>query len=169
MSVSNVTLMPTEDAQILLSYLDAQRDHVLGILDGLDEDDLRRPVLPSGWSCLELVNHLAKDVETFWFQGVVAGREEAQGSDGEPDGWHLSSSVRSSQVLDGYRTAILESNRVVAATPLHTPPLWWPAYFPFRHRDLTQTLLHVLTETSTHAGHLDAARELIDGRTWLVL
>jgi hypothetical protein len=27
----------------------------------------------------------------------------------------------------------------------------------------------VITETACHAGHLDAVRELIDGRTWLVL
>ena len=32
-----------------------------------------------------------------------------------------------------------------------------------------EVVLHVLTETAVHAGHLDAARELIDGRTWLVL
>jgi hypothetical protein len=30
-------------------------------------------------------------------------------------------------------------------------------------------VLHVLVETATHAGHLDAVRELIDGRKWLVL
>jgi hypothetical protein len=30
-------------------------------------------------------------------------------------------------------------------------------------------MLHVVTETACHAGHLDAARELIDGRRWLVL
>jgi hypothetical protein len=30
-------------------------------------------------------------------------------------------------------------------------------------------LLHTMTETGTHAGHLDAARELIDGRQWYVL
>jgi hypothetical protein len=29
--------------------------------------------------------------------------------------------------------------------------------------------LHVITETACHAGHLDAARELLDGRTWLRL
>jgi hypothetical protein len=32
-----------------------------------------------------------------------------------------------------------------------------------------QLLLHTLTETACHTGHLDAARELIDGRKWLVL
>jgi Protein of unknown function (DUF664) len=30
-------------------------------------------------------------------------------------------------------------------------------------------MLHVITETSVHAGHLDAVRELIDGRQWIVL
>jgi hypothetical protein len=32
-----------------------------------------------------------------------------------------------------------------------------------------EVLLHVITETACHAGHLDAARELIDGRQWIVL
>ena len=27
----------------------------------------------------------------------------------------------------------------------------------------------MITETACHAGHLDAVRELIDGRTWLIL
>jgi len=30
-------------------------------------------------------------------------------------------------------------------------------------------MLHVIVETACHAGHLDAVRELIDGRRWLVL
>jgi hypothetical protein len=30
-------------------------------------------------------------------------------------------------------------------------------------------LVHVLVETATHAGHLDAVRELLDGRQYLVL
>jgi Protein of unknown function (DUF664) len=34
---------------------------------------------------------------------------------------------------------------------------------------LRKTILHVITETATRAGHLDAARELIDGGQWLVL
>jgi Protein of unknown function (DUF664) len=29
--------------------------------------------------------------------------------------------------------------------------------------------MHVITETAVHAGHLDAVRELIDGRQWMVL
>jgi len=161
--------MTSTQVQRLLAHLDGQREHVLGILDGLDETELRRPVLPTGWSCLSLVNHLSRDVEEFWFQGVVAGVAAAQGGPDDPGGWALSPTVAAGAVLDGYRSAVAESNRIIAATAADTGPAWWPEYFPHRHADIVDTMLHVLTETATHAGHLDAARELLDGRTWLVV
>jgi len=65
------------ECPVLLSYLNAQREHALGILAGLDESALRRPVLPSGWTCLGLVQHLTLDVERFWFRAVVAGEPAA--------------------------------------------------------------------------------------------
>jgi Protein of unknown function (DUF664) len=39
----------------------------------------------------------------------------------------------------------------------------------WRLDDLRQIILHMITETACHAGHLDAARELLDGLPWLVL
>ena len=45
-----VTSMEPETS-LLLSSLNNQREHVLGILDGLPDDAVRRPVLPSGWTC----------------------------------------------------------------------------------------------------------------------
>ena len=38
------------ETELLLRFLNAQRRHVLGILEDLPEDELRRPVLPSGWT-----------------------------------------------------------------------------------------------------------------------
>jgi hypothetical protein len=35
--------------------------------------------------------------------------------------------------------------------------------------DFRFIMLHVITETACHAGHLDAARELLDRRQWIVL
>jgi hypothetical protein len=32
-----------------------------------------------------------------------------------------------------------------------------------------EVILHVMTETACHTGHLDAACELVDGKLWLVL
>src|SRR5689334_1294698 len=63
----------------LKGALDRQREHVVGILEGLSEEQLRRPVLPSGWSCLALLRHLTLDVERFWFLGVLAGEPEVAG------------------------------------------------------------------------------------------
>jgi uncharacterized damage-inducible protein DinB len=157
----------------LLASLASARRHVLGILEGLDEEALRRPVLPSGWSCLGLVNHLALDVERFWFRGVVAGDQEVVDDvAGEPsEAWRVGPEASAASVLEGYRRACAASDAVLAATSPDAPPAWWPEqlFGGWRHDDVQAVVLHVLVETATHAGHLDAARELIDGRTWMVL
>lgn len=168
--MSSTSLTP--DLQVLLDSLGAQRRHVLGILEGLDEDALRRPVLPSGWSCLGLVQHLALDDERFWFQGVVAGDRAVidQVMTAPEDAWTVGPDVPAAQVLDLYRQHIDRSNTIIQATPPDAAPAWWPDFFGnFRLDNLREVVVHVLTETAVHAGHLDATRELIDGRTWLVL
>lgn len=153
----------------LLAQLRAQRAHVLGALDGLSEEDLRRPVLPSGWSCLGLVQHLAVDVERFWFRAVVAG-ESVELLTGA-DGWTVGAEVPAAEVLDLYREECRLADAVLAATPLDAEPAWWPEDLAqvMAPRVLRRTVLHVIVETATHAGHLDAVRELLDGRSWLVL
>jgi Protein of unknown function (DUF664) len=157
------------EQKLLLATLTRQRDHVLGILDGLPEDALRRAVLPTGWTCLGLVQHLAVDVERFWFRRVAAG--EPIELDPDPaGGWRVDPGQPAQPVLDGYRHEITLADAIITSTPLDTAPAWWPGFFgTWQLRDLREILLHVITETACHAGHLDAARELIDGRTWLIL
>jgi hypothetical protein len=159
----------SKEGTALLSSLSEQRAHVLGILEGLPEEALRRPVLPSGWTCLGLVQHLAIDVERFWFRHVVSG-EPDDSAEAETNAWQVGSEVPVDAVLDGYRREIGRANDIIAATPMDAAPAWWPDFFgDFRLEDLEAIMLHVITETACHAGHLDAARELIDGRTWLIL
>ena len=158
-----------DEKTALLTSLRGQREHVLGAVDGLSDADLRRPVLPTGWSCLGLVHHLAVDVERFWFRAVMAGeRVELFEDDG---GWTVPEEVPAEEVLALYRDEAERSDAVVAAHALDDGPAWWPEeLFPgLPVRDLRRLVLAVVTETATHAGHLDAVRELIDGRTWLVL
>lgn len=162
----------TAEAELLLDHLRAQRRHVLGILEGLDEESLRRPVLPSGWSCLGLVRHLAMDDERFWFRGVVSGEQQVQDevAAATQSAWTLGPDDTATSVLARYREEAARTDTIVGSTPLDAAPAWWPDFFgDFRLGSLREVLLHVITETATHAGHLDAARELIDGRTWLVL
>jgi hypothetical protein len=76
--------------------------------------------------------------------------------------------VPAEAVFDVYRQEIHRADAIIAATPLDAAPAWWPddLFGDFRLHNLRQVMLHVITETACHAGHLDAARELIDGRRW---
>jgi hypothetical protein len=155
----------------LKGALDRQRAHVLGILEGLSEEELRRSVLPSGWSCLTLLRHLTLDVERFWFRGVIAGEPAVAGgltADSQTH-WHLPVGMSAEEAFAAYRTETTRSNAVLAAvTPEQEPACWpfgiWPTW---RLPDVRHVLLHVVTEVACHSGHLDAARELLDGTTWL--
>lgn len=164
--------MSVREIETFIAYLDRGREHVLGILDGLAEDDLRRAVLPSGWSCLELVRHLTVDVERFWFRGIIAGEPAvtAKFVPGLIAHWTVPAGMSAAGVLDAYRAEIRYANDVLAARleGLDREPAAWPvALWPdWRLPDVRSVLLHVLAEVSVHAGHLDAVRELIDGRSW---
>lgn len=166
--------MPSDSAerQALSGSLTYQRQHVLEAIDGLDAPELRREVLPSGWSCLGLVNHLSLDVERFWFQAVIAGDQSVVDDvlNSSEDAWDVSADEVVEAVLRRYRTNIELGDAIIAARSLDTPPAWWPDFFgSYRLHTMREVVLHVVTETATHAGHLDAARELIDGKLHLVL
>ena len=159
----------TAETPAFLATLHSSRRHVLGILEGLGDDDLRRPVLPSGWSCLGLVRHLALDVERFWFRAVAAG--EAVELESGNDAWRVPPGMPADEVFALYRDEVAQAESVLAERPLDAAPAWWPPdlFGEPAPPDLRSCALHVLTETACHAGHLDAVRELIDGRTWLVM
>lgn len=75
-------------------------------------------------------------------------------------------------VVAAYTEAIAASDAIVAARDLDSPPAspdpgWEQAGLAFP--DLRAVLVHVLVETSVHAGHLDLVRELLDGHQHLVL
>jgi hypothetical protein len=158
------------DRASLVDWLDGQRAHVLGILEGLDDAQLRRAMLPSGWSFLAMVQHLALDVEHYWFSCIVGGESlDFYGSDDDKkDSWVLADGVDAQGVLESYRREIAHANRIIASTPLDQAPAqrdaWWGDW---EVPDLRYLLLHVIAETACHAGHLDAARELVDGRRWM--
>ncbi|MFC9673699.1 DUF664 domain-containing protein [Streptomyces sp. NPDC056949] len=115
------------EIRTLLSFLHGQRRHVLGILDGLDMDALRQPVLPSGWNCLGLVQHLALDGERFWFRAVVVGEEDvikSLGDDG--DAWQVGPEVQAAEILDRYRTETDLADTIISATAADALLAWWP-------------------------------------------
>ncbi len=157
-----------DEKDALVTSLNTQREHVIGALEGLSDDQLRRPALPSGWTPLGLVQHLALAGARFWVRGAVGGEPLTLTSGDEA--WQVPADVPGAAIFGLYRDEIARANAVIAATPADAMPRWWPDFFVgFPARSLRRTILHVITETATHAGHLDAARELIDGSQWIVL
>lgn len=157
-----------DETQALLTALNAQREHVLGALDGLSDEELRRPLLPSGWTPLGMVQHLALEVERFWFRGAVAGEPLTLTS--KDEAWRVPAQVPGAAILGLYRDEIARADAIIAATPIDAMPQWWPDFYTdFPPRPLRRTILHVIAETATHAGHLDVFRELTDGTQWVVL
>lgn len=162
---------PDPELAALLAWLQHQRDHALGILEGLDATQLRQAALPSGWSCLEMIAHLVA-LERFWFRAVVAGNPAAaEPLDGEPSDWRVPEGMTVAEVFAAYQREAATTDVILRATSLDAAPAWWPVelFGAWRLGSVREVVLHTLTETASHTGHLDAARELIDGRQWLVL
>jgi len=167
--MGDVTIDREKDA--LLGGLEGQRRHVLAMLEGLSDQQLRTAMLPSGWHCLGLVRHLTLH-EDYWFRQSVNGELPVVSGQDEGDDWTVPEDQLPHEILDRYRSAVARSNEIIAATPLDAPPRrpdpeWqeWGMTF----QDLRTIMVHVLIDTSVHAGHLDATRELIDGRQWVVI
>jgi hypothetical protein len=159
------------ETSVLLASLDAQRRHVVGIVDGLEEVDLRRSLVPSGWTPLGLVQHLTLDVERFWFLAVAAGdRRVIDELDRGDDSWRVSADVSGAAVFEKYLGTAAAANQVIGSVSLDAKPRWWPTghFGNWRLESLRQIVLHVIEETACHAGHLDVMRELLDGKQWMV-
>ena len=71
----------------------------------------------------------------------------------------------SAEVIREYRELCAQSDAVLAETPLAARPLG--KHGRYEPPNVRWVVLHMIEETARHAGHLDIARELIDGQTGL--
>lgn len=157
--------MDVNEKDALVWFLDAQRASVLAILDDLDTEALTTSVVPSGWTPLGLLEHLGY-AERHWFQEVAQGTAEPVAwpdDDHEP----LTTPRPPAVVLAFYRAQCARSNEILAATPLAAAPRGHHSGGLDEIVDMRGIVLHMIEETARHAGHLDIARELLDGRTGL--
>src|SRR5580658_5874123 len=158
--------------EMLRTFLRAQRESVLAIVEGLSEEAWHRPAVPSGWTPAGLVEHLG-GAEWHWFQGVVTGAEpEPPPGDEELPPYDPTaafvSDLPSAEIIAFYRDQCAQSDAVLAATPLSAQPRGKHGV-PGQDEppDVRWVVLHMIEETARHAGHLDIARELLDGQTRL--
>lgn len=143
----------------LHASLDRHRDVVLWKLEGLDDEQLRRPMTPSGTNLLGLVKHLA-GVEYQWF-GQTYGREtEPLETDPVAD-MHARPHETTADIVAFYQRARTASDQLVEELDLDALGTAWFG----EQVSLRRVLIGMVEETARHAGHMDILRELIDGAT----
>jgi len=159
------------DVVVLLDALDAHREHALGIVESLSEEQLRAPCVPSQWCPLGMILHLAAS-EHYWFHCMFAGlpadfyghRTHALNL------WDVSEHDSVEDIFSLYRHQIDESNELARSNPLDSPlEVRDPAWGNWDVPNLRFVTIQVIGHTATHAGHLEVAREFLDGRQWMVL
>ncbi|HET6154669.1 MAG TPA: DinB family protein [Marmoricola sp.] len=139
-------------------FLDAARAEVEAGLDGLDDQQARRRLVPSLTTPLGLVKHLTF-VEQVWFQVSLEGR--ARADLGLPEDIDSSFMLEDSDtvacVLARYREVCAQSRRIAARYDLDDLAL-------HNRRgpiNLRWVMVHLIRELSGHSGHADILKEQI--------
>jgi len=156
---------------MLRAFLRAQRESVLAIAEGLGEEAWHRSVVPTGWTPAGMLEHLG-GAEWHWFQGVVAGKQPELPGDIDEDqppydplSVVFTSEASSTEVIAFYRDQCAQSEAVLATTSLSASPRG--KHGRYEPPNVRWIVLHMIEETARHAGHLDIARELLDGKVRL--
>ncbi|WP_419999173.1 DinB family protein [Streptomyces boninensis] len=151
---------------LLARYLDFFREVTLAKLDGLPEHELRSSRLPSGWTPLELLNHLGY-VERRWLCWGFLGEQvpDPWGDRGPDDRWRVPADEPVAAVRERYEAQCERSRAIVAAEPDLDRRAAVGGRFATAAEapTLGQILFHLVQEYARHAGHLDIVRELADG------
>jgi hypothetical protein len=150
----------------LIECLEYQRSSVRSVVAGLAEEAWHTPAVSSGWTVAGLVEHLG-NVERHWFQEVVAGEyPDLPWDEGRPS-YHPAMTFTcdrpSAVVLGYYLDRCARADEILAGVSLSDAPRG-------RHGgaevpSVSGVILHVIEETAAHSGHLEIAREVLDGQT----
>lgn len=166
-----------EESRMLLGFLRFQREAVLKTVAGLPEEHWQRPVVPSGWTVAGMLWHLG-GVEAHWLQHVATGvieerpQDDGDEEEGEYDPYAaFTCELPGADLIANYRDECRRSDAVLAVTPLSAAPRGLGFHpDPDYTKQITEIrwiVLHVIEETAVHCGHLEIARELLDGQTRL--
>ena len=144
----------SDERELLLRWLRYLRGAVIAKIDGLSNDQARWRPEGALISLLGIVNHLTQ-VEWRWLDGGMFGRDTSRSEAEFAPGPELTAA----DAVAAYRVRGTATDDAVRCLPLSQPCLTEEG------ADLRWVLLHLINETARHAGHADATRELLDGRT----
>jgi hypothetical protein len=154
-----------DEREMLVSFLDFQRESMVMKIEGLTEEQARWKPAPTSNSMINLIQHLGW-AEKWWFRINFHGEKlDVPWTKEDPDAeLRVPDDRRIEEVVAFYRGETRRANEIVRAAP----SLDERAAFTIR-TDGVPTLRwivnHMIEETARHAGHADITRELIDGKT----
>jgi hypothetical protein len=157
-----------DEREVLLGFLDWKREQVVATAEGLTEEQLRWT--PGGrlLPIIGIINHLAH-MEWRW----VEGRYLTAPFPPREEEFAVGAEVTGADVVAAYWERAQRTDAVVrAALSLDVECVGCEGDGPPAHVllelaravDLRWLVLHLIEETSQHAGHADATREMLDGR-----
>lgn len=151
-----------DEGPMVVSILNKQREVMLWKLEGLSDEELRRPLTPSGTNLLGLVKHLAA-VEYGWFCTTFGRLTEPLpfDDDDEDADLRVNDDESTEDILAFYRRACDAADLAMSEIGLDGEGTAWFGDTV----SMRWVILHMIEETARHAGHADILREMIDGTT----
>ena len=146
--------------EVFCTYLDYFRSRLVSKLQDLPEAELRRSRLPSGWTPLELLNHLTY-VELRWLEWGFEGQQVPDPwGDRRDDRWFVVEGRTLADLIGELEAQAARSRAVIESHDLAEvgqPGERWAGADP---ATLERVLFHLLQEYARHLGHLDIVCEL---------
>ncbi|HEX5096151.1 MAG TPA: DinB family protein [Acidimicrobiia bacterium] len=157
----------TDERDNLLTWLDQQRTMLKVTAYGLTDEQARTPAPPTELTVGGLIKHVAQ-VEDYWIKIVL--QETTGGNDEYEGGLTMRADETLASIIEYYDDVAAHTDKVVAgiadlgqAVPVPRDAPWFPP--DIDAWSVRWVLLHIIQETSRHAGHADLIRERVDGAT----
>lgn len=157
------TAPATSRSDVFLGYLDYFRSQLLAKVAALPPAEQASSRLPSGWTPLELVNHLTH-VERRWLEWGFEGQAVADPWGDQRDGrWYVADGVTAGEVLAGLEAQGERTRSIVQRNDLGQVGRPGPRWKGADPATLERVLFHLLQEYARHMGHVDVVVELAGG------
>ena len=157
----------SREREDLLETLAKHRGFLRHTIEGMSAEQIRERSTVSALTLGAIVQHLT-EMEVQWGSFMDLGPEAMAGMTPERYAamWALDADVTTAGLLAGYdaacarndervRTVDLDADHALPEAPWFAPGARWSA---------RRVVVHIIAETSQHAGHADIIRETIDGQ-----
>lgn len=150
----------------LLQTLQKHRGFLRYTVQGLTDDQAAKRTTASALYLSGLIKHVAQ-VEELWMRFAIGGAAAMYSENVNwEDRFRLAEGETLESVLADYDRIAAHTDELVATLDLDSshPLPEAPWFEPGASWSVRRVLLHILAETSQHAGHADIIRESLDGQ-----